>query len=179
MPDNEFEHPIFHEGADQLTMVTAILDSFPGQRGNPDVVVPIHPQVREDWAKEVIARGVVIVPSLMQKLPVPTGDHPEAGWLQPVVWMNRADYQAFRAAQAESASAAPAEQVGVTSQQEAQMKDALRAIKPSLLNQIESMSDPDARAAMAARLAPDIPRHFDAVNAAIEQIEHAKEDGNG
>lgn len=176
MSDKEFRHPIFHEDADQLTMWTAVLDAFPGQQGNPNVVVPIHPQVRQAWAKEIIARGGVIVPALMTKLPVSTGAHPEAGWLQPMDWVKREEYDAQCAAQAEAAaSTSDAERQAAMAQQETQMKDALRATKPSLLHQIESLTDPEARAAMAARLKPQAIAAIDAVQAALDQVDRTQE----
>ncbi|MFC9892105.1 hypothetical protein ACFVMC_00285 [Nocardia sp. NPDC127579] len=175
MPDNDFPpHPIFHAEADQLAMLAALLDAFPGQQGNPHVLVPIHPRVRRAWAEQLIARGVVVVPELMKQLPVATGEHPEATWLQPMEWVNRAEYEARLAAQAEAAAYAPAEKADAIAQQEAQMKDVLRATKPSLLEQIEALTDPEARAAMAARLEPEIPKHINAIQAAVEQIERAR-----
>ncbi|MGY2036625.1 hypothetical protein ACW9HF_15190 [Nocardia gipuzkoensis] len=179
MPDNELQHPIFHDDADQLTMLTALLDSFPGQAGNPNVVVPIHPRVREVWAKKLMLRGIVVVPSLMQELPVPTGEHPEAGWLQPMQWMKRREYEEQRAAQAEEPAAPTPER---QEQREQQARQMLRVVKPSLLAQIDALTDPEQRAAMAARLEKDIPAHVDAVKAALEQIERARakeENDNG
>ncbi|MGV9818429.1 hypothetical protein [Nocardia xishanensis] len=162
------DHPIFRPDGDQLTMLTALLDSFPGQSGAPDVLVPIHPRVRQAWARALIKRGVVVVPDLMRELPVPTGEHPEAGWLQPMQWVRREDYEQQRTAQAAEAPPSTPEQ------QTEQARQMLRAVKPSLLAQIDALKDPEARATMARRLEKDIPAHIDAVRAAQEQIDRAR-----
>ncbi|MBF6301161.1 hypothetical protein IU459_26985 [Nocardia amamiensis] len=173
MSDNTFGHPIFHDDGDQLTMLTALLDAFPGQAGNPNVLVPIHPRVRQAWAQTLIERGVVVVPELMRELPLETGEHPEAGWMAPRVWVKREEYAQQRAAQAAEAPPSTPEQ------QQEQARQMLRAVKPSLLDQIDALKDPQQRAAMAARLEKDIPAHIDAVNAALEQIERARaKEGN-
>lgn len=173
MNDTELPpHQIFRADGDQLEMLTAILDAFPGQAGNPDVVVPIHPRVRGEWAKVLIRRGVVVVPELMRELPMPTGDHPEAGWLQPMEWVGRAEYAERSAARAAAPSGSSAEQ------QVEQAKAMLRAVKPDLLDQIEALKDPEQRAAMAARLKAQIPAHVDAVAAALAQVERTKEEND-
>ncbi|MFI6215627.1 hypothetical protein ACIBCD_26850 [Nocardia brasiliensis] len=163
------EHPIFRDGGDQLTMLMALLDAFPGQAGNPDVLVPIHPRVRQAWAQALINRGIVVVPELMTELPVGTGEHPEAGWLQPQQWVKRAEYEQQLAAQAEVAPPSTPDQ------QYAQAEQMLRAVKPALADQIAAMSDPEQRAAMAARLKAEIPGHIDRVLAAQEQLAKARE----
>lgn len=168
MPEPLPEHPVFRPDGDQLTMLSALLDCFPGQAGNPDVLVPIHPRVRQAWAQTLIKRGIVVVPELMQELPVDTGAHPEAAWLQPQRWVSRAEYAEQVAAQQAAAPASTPEQ------QTEQAKAMLRAVKPSLLDQIEAMKDPAQREQMAARLAEQIPTHINAVNAALEQVERAK-----
>lgn len=157
------DHPIFRDDGDQLTMLTALLDSFPGQSGNPDVVVPIHPRVRMDWAKQLIKRGVVVVPELMQELPVATGEHPEAAWLQPMEWVKKADYQAKQAATPQST---PEQQTG-------QMRQMLAALDPDLEAKIAAMSDPEKRQAMAD-MATKIPVHFDRLRMAQDAIEKAR-----
>ncbi|WP_029899519.1 hypothetical protein [Nocardia brasiliensis] len=163
------EHPIFRDGGDQLTMLMALLDAFPGQAGNPDVLVPIHPRVRQAWAQALINRGVVVVPDLMTEMPVGTGEHPEAAaWLQPQQWVKREEYEQQAAARAEAAPASTPEQ------QYTQAEQMLRAVKPSLADQIAAMTDPEQRAAMAAQLEKDIPRHIDVVRAAQEQLEKAR-----
>lgn len=167
------EHPIFHDGADQLVMLTNLLDSFPGQKGNPDVRVPIHPRVREAWAKELIKRGVVVLPELMKELPVPAGDHPEAGWLQPMRWIKKADWERLAEQEASPETAG---------RQQEQARQMLAAIDPDLEAKIAAMSDPEKRAEMA-RMATEVPRHLDAVRLAQEHIEKArrsaKEDNDG
>ncbi|MEV0367502.1 hypothetical protein [Nocardia fusca] len=165
------EHPIFRDDADQLTMISAVLDAFPGQAGSPDIQVPIHPRVRQAWAKALIQRGLVLVPDLMQELPVADGSHPEAGYLQPMTWMKREDYEA----QAAQATAAPADPNAPdpAEQQKRQAEDILRAVKPSLADQIAAMSDPEKRAAMAA-MAEQIPQHMNNLRMAQEQIEKAR-----
>ncbi|MFR9767047.1 hypothetical protein [Nocardia sp. SC052] len=168
-----FDHPTFRDDADQEAMLTALLDAFPGQSGNPDVLVPIHPSVRQAWARTLIRRGVVVVPELMKELPVPTGEHPEAGWLQPMEWMSREKYEEHRAAQAAEAEQAAAP-TDPDEQREQQARQMLAAVKPSLLAQIDALTDPEQRAAMAARLEKNIPAHIDAVRAALDQIERAQ-----
>ncbi|WP_029932507.1 hypothetical protein [Nocardia otitidiscaviarum] len=157
------EHPIFNDRAEQLTMLTALLDSFPGQEGAPDVRVPIHPRVRQAWAKELIKRGVVVVPDLMKQLPVPTGDHPEAGWLQPMEWVKREDYEARRAQTPPSSE----------EQQTGQMRQMLAVLDPDLEQKIRDMSDPEKREEMA-RMATQIPKHLDAVRAAMEHLQKTR-----
>lgn len=161
------DHPIFRDDADQLTMISAVLDAFPGQAGSPDVQVPIHPRVRQAWAKALIQRGLVLVPELMQELPVATGAHPEAGYLQPMEWVKRADYEAHAA----QATAAPA---STPEQQKRQAEDILRVVKPGMAEQIAAMSDPEKRAEMA-RMAEQIPQHMNNLRMAQEQIEKARQ----
>lgn len=155
------EHPIFRDDGDQLTMLTALLDAFPGQAGNPSVVVPIHPRAREAWAKTLIKRGIVVVPQLMEELPVATGAHPEAAWLQPMRWMKRADYEAQ---QADTAEASPG--------QREQARQMLAALDPDLEAKIAAMSDPEKRQAMAD-MATKIPEHLDRARQAQAQLDQA------
>ncbi|MBF6368432.1 hypothetical protein IU469_22300 [Nocardia puris] len=175
MPDNDNTHPLFHDDADQLEMIAAILDTFPGQAGNPELQVPIHPQVRRAWAAQMIRRGIVLVPALMEELPVAVGGHPEAGWLQPHQWLKRAQYERAQAAAAESGS--------TPEQQKRQAEDMLRAIQPSLADRIAALTDPEQRAAMAAELEQKIPEAIDRVRAAEEHLararSRAKEQSNG
>lgn len=174
----EFEHPIFHDDGDQEAMLAAILDALPAQAGAPGGTrVPIHPRMRLAWAKELIEqRGVVVVPSLMKKVPVLVGDHPEAGWMQPTEWVSREDYEQHRATQPDPPSAEQR-----TTQLETQARDILRAAKPSLLDQIDALKDPEARARMAERLKPQAAEALNAVEAALDQVDRTstKEDGNG
>lgn len=168
MSDNDLQHPVFYEGADQHEMITAILDAFPGVEGAPDVQVPIPSiKIRQAWAKQLIKRGLVLVPELMRELPVAISGHPEASWLQPMTWVSREDYAEQCATYEAEAPASTPEQ------QRTQAEQMLRAIKPSLADRIAAMSDVEKRAELA-KMATEIPQHIDAVQAALDQLEQAR-----
>ncbi|MBF6328726.1 hypothetical protein [Nocardia transvalensis] len=144
------EHPVFHDGADQLVMLIALLDAFPGQRDG--VLVPIHPKARGPWAEVLYRRGVRVHPELMEELPVSAGDHPEAAWLNPSAWVPRSEF-----AQQQAPTASSSEQ------HREQMCQMLQALDPKLAARIDAMTDDERRAARAAQ-APLVPE-------AIEQLQ--------
>ncbi|RBO87019.1 hypothetical protein [Nocardia puris] len=167
-------HPVFYQGADQLTMLTAILDAFPGQ--NDGVLVPIHPRVREKWARALLRRGVRLHPDAMEELPIASTDHPEAGWLAPQTWVSRAKYEAAHQATADAATTqgAAAAPTGDARTAE-QLRQMLAAVDPAMERRITTTTDPELRAQMAAEAAAAIPEYLAAIRDLTNKAEAARQ----
>lgn len=113
------------------------MSSMPSHNGGQPIAIP--PKAIPEWSKMLYALGFRHHPDEQTLFPV-ASEQPGMGWLSPVQWVSREEYdkhEANRAAKAEGLD----------------LNNVLAAVNPDLAQRLADMSDLQKRDAMAAEAA--------------------------
>lgn len=127
-----FEHLDMSDPQQALAWALGSMPSHQAQ-GQP---VPIPPKVVPSWSEFLTALGLVYDPDRQTLYPIVDHERAPMGWLAPVRWVTRKEYEEHEAKRA-----------GKTADLEA----TLQRLNPDLAQRIADMTDPEKRDAMAAQ----------------------------
>ncbi|RJO74178.1 DUF2744 domain-containing protein [Nocardia panacis] len=131
--------PVGFEGIDMSDPYQALawaLGSMPSHQTG-GIPVPIPPKVVPAWSKFLTDLGLEYNPAKQRLFPI-TSANPDMGWLSPVQWVNREEYDRHQAEKQAKADGIDLEQM-------------LATFNPGLAQRIADMTDVEKRDAMAAQ----------------------------
>ena len=131
-PPPGFEHLDMSDPQQALAWALGSMPSH--QPGGQPVGIP--PKVVPAWSDFLTKLGLVYDPSRQVLFPVVDDKPNPMGWLSPVQWVSREEYDKHEAARAGRV---------------ADMEAALQRMDPGLAQRIADMTDPEKRDAMAAQ----------------------------